>query len=224
MQHHWLSRATVLLCLLMPWPARGGPIYWQLNGEITYNPPNQQYLPYAELDRLLPVGTDTTFLITVDPTAPNLCNPESGRNDGSGDFVLPAVTVSFGGHSHTEPGFLEANTIEGYCAGFEDPVYRIRAEGDATGATGLLTIEWYPHHLGALPPTAPPPEGSWFFFGSFNPNFNGGVDCDIDVPCDFPPVDAFGEITSSSVVPEPSTFLLLASGLAAITARRRRSR
>jgi hypothetical protein len=221
MQHHWLSRATVVLCLLMPWPAASEPIYWQLNGEITYNPPNQQYLPYAELDHLLPVGTGTTFLITVDPTAPNVCG--GGNIEGSGNFVLPAVTVSFGEHSRTEPGFLEANTIEGWCAPFEFPVYRIRAEGDAGGSFGLLTIEWYPHHPGALPPTTPPPEGSSFFFGSFNPNFNGGVDCDIDMPCDFPPVDAFGVITSSSVVSEPSTFLLLASGLAAIAARRRRS-
>src|SRR5262249_42666438 len=146
--------AAVLLFLLAPWPAGAAPIYWQLNGEIVYNPPDPPAWA-VELNRLLSAGTDVTFLITVDPTAPNLCvgDPEEG-----GIFYLPAVTTSFDGHSYTGAGYLEANSIEGYCGSFENLVYRIRA-----GSVDFLTIEWYPGHLGALPPTVPPSDAGFYF-------------------------------------------------------------
>ena len=59
-----------------PWPAQAEPIYWQLDGEITYNPP---YGPYAYLNGILPVGTQVSYPITVDPMAPDQCdNPGAG--------------------------------------------------------------------------------------------------------------------------------------------------
>jgi len=215
MQHHWLGRAAVLLFLLAPWPAGAAPIYWQLNGEITYNPPNYPGFPYAELDQVLPVGTHVTYLITVDPAAPDLCGAP-----GAGLYMFPSATMSFGGHSYTGIGWIEVNNILGNCA--VDNVTRLRLPGPAA----LSTIEFYPGPGDALPLTPPPYGRLWV--GSWDPNFNGFGNCDIDVPCDFPPVDAFGDITSSAVVPaptpEPSTFVLLAFGLAVIAARRRRSR
>jgi hypothetical protein len=211
MQHR-LSRAAVFVSVvLLPLPAVASPIYWQLNGEITYNPTNPPGSPYEELDSLLPVGTQMTFLITVDPAAPDLCD-----DPGAGFYFLPGATVSFGGKSYaTAPGYswIEVNNVLANCAesGFHDALLRLFFP------FGLTTIDIAAGPGDALPTT--PPSTGGFWVGSFDPHC-----CDEDLP----PFDAFGGIDSGVVVPapvpEPSTFLLLVSGLAAIAARRRRSR
>jgi hypothetical protein len=216
MQHHWLSRAAALLCLLLPWPAAAGPIYWQLNGEITDNPPNPPGTPYAELDTLLPVGTDVTFLIAVDPAAPDLCD-----DPGAGFYYFPAATMSFGGKSYAaDPAFIEVNNILANCiaSGLHDAL--VRLDLGAAGIGPLATIEMGPFPGDALPTT---PTTGPLWVGNFSP---AAELCFYENDCVL--LDAFGEINSSAIVPaptvpEPTTFLLLASGLAAIAARRRRS-
>jgi hypothetical protein len=211
---NWLARAAVLLCLFWPWPAEAAPIYWQLNGEITYNPPNLPGLPYAELDQLLPVGTDVTFQITVDPAAPDLCD-----DPGAGFYYLPAASMSFGGNSYAGTGWMEVHNILANCAysGNDDTLLRVSLP------FGLATIEFGTFNGDALPTTPPPFARLWV--GSFDPNYNGFGDCSEDFPCDlYPPVNAFGEITSSAVVPEPSTLVLMLPPLSAIVVRHRRRR
>src|SRR5262249_19167142 len=120
----------------------------------------------------------------------------------SGDYQLPATTVSFGGNSYAASSvYLEADSPDGSCV------------ANPSGATIRLFFDSAPFTSGVINwsvgggalPTVPPSSGDISF-------------AYVDVES----VD--GEITSGTVVPEPSTFVLLASGLAAVAARRRRWR
>lgn len=211
-----LSRAVVLLSLLVPCPAVSSPIYWQLSGEITYNPPNRPGLTYADLDQLLPVGTDVSFLIAIDPAAPDLCGDGPG---GPGFYELPAATMSFGGKSYAAgSSWVEVNNVFANCgeSGFHDALFRLGFP------FGLATLDMAAGPGDTLPTTPPPIIGFWV--GSFSPYYNGLWYCSEDFPCtpEFPTVNAFGDINSSAVVPEPSTLVVMLPALSAIVVRRHR--
>lgn len=189
---HRLGCAVVLTCLLLPRAAAAAPIYWQLNGEITSSPSGNP------LEALLPVGTDVSFLIGVDPAAPDLCDAV-----GAGFYKLPSVTISFAGSTYTaSAAFLEANNPDGNCSAGAPTGMTIRTFFDlGTAPFASATLGW--SALGEALPTTPPSSGSFYIsYADRDPTVSG-------------------RITSGAVVPEPSTFLLMLPALSAILARRR---
>jgi hypothetical protein len=189
---HWLGRAAVLLCLLLPWPVEAAPIYWQLNGDVTDSPSGNP------LEPILPTGTDVNFFVTVDPALPDLCNAV-----GAGEYNLPSSALSFGGKTYAAGStFLEADNPDGSCV--PSPSGMTIRMFFNTAPFAAAVVGW--GALGEALPLVPPSSG--FFSVSY-----AGRETTVS-----------GDITSGAVVPEPSTFMLLASGLAGIAARRRRAR
>jgi hypothetical protein len=152
--------------------------------------------PDNPLEGILPVGTHVNYLVTVDPAAPDLCD-----NVGSGLYQLPATTVSFGGNSYAASSiYLEADSPDGSCL------------ASPTGATIRLFFDSAPISAGVI---------DWSAFGEALPTVPPSF-ADISFSFSGREESVTGYITSGTVVPEPSSFVLLVSGLAAIAARRRR--
>jgi PEP-CTERM motif len=156
------------------------------------------------LQQFFPVGTRVDFDLAIDTQ--DLCSaPDVGIYDikqfdvtingvtARGSGVLGVNMHGAGGCPFVEPGF-------GYIVGFFEPL-------GGEGQTELLlsTVEML---FGASPgddlPTVPP-AGPFYL----EPNFHERL--------------LSGQAGPGSVVPEPSTFLLVLGGLAATAARRRRT-
>jgi PEP-CTERM motif-containing protein len=190
-----LGPAILVASLLVSRAASAAPIEWQLNGVITSSPSGNP------LEGYLPVGTDVSFLIGVDPTAPDLCDAA-----GAGFYQLPSTTISFGGISYTASAtYLEANNPDGSCVAGVPTGMTIRTFFDfGTAPFSGATIGWFA--LGEALQTTPPSSGYfWVSYADRDPTVSG-------------------DFTSGAAVPEPSTFLLMLPALSAIVARRRRLR
>jgi hypothetical protein len=193
---HWLSRAVVVTCLLLPRTLSAAPIVWQLNGEVTDSPSGNP------LEGLLPVGTDVNFLLAVNPAAPDLCGAV-----GAGLYQLAGAQFAFSGNTYTASNsFLEADNPDGSCVPIPSGT-AIRMFFDSAPFAEAV-ISW--GGSGEALPLVPPSSADfWVAFVTQVPAVSGEVTSSAVVP-------------EPSAVPEPSTLLLMVPGLAAIAARRRR--
>jgi hypothetical protein len=183
---------VMLALLLLALPANAAIITWSIEGVITDSPPGNQF------ENILPVGTEVDFLVRVDTNAPDMCADPS-----VGFYAAPPASVSFGGSTYTSSEtFFEVNQAIGSCLAFDGVVARFIFD-QMVAPFWLGTLGWV-GPLGESLPTTPPEDGFfWFAYIGFDP-------------------EVTGRITSSEVVPEPSSLLLALSGLAAIRLRRLR--
>lgn len=189
-----LGSAIVVASLLLSGSAYAVPIQWQLKGKVASSPSGNP------LEGYLPSGTDVDFLITVDSTAPDLCDAV-----GAGFYVLPGAHVSFGGHDYAASNaFLEADNPDASCVARPTGV-TVRMFFD-TAPFAAAVITW-PRPGESLPLTAP---ARALFSMSY----------------DYPEPTVSGEVKPAvpAPVPEPAPLLLMLPALGAILARQRRPR
>lgn len=183
-------------------PASAAPIVWEFTGQVTHI---DQSTP---LDVILPVGTVVTFTATFDSAAIDLC-----PQNGTGFYILPGGRVSFGGSSYASSmNALEVNAPGGNCVAQPDApqTVALRYLGFPNAPFASATVGWTggPDIGDVMPSMFPNPSLTFFSFG---------YAC---VVC----ADIRGQITSVQAVPEPSTLLLTAAGIAALLSRARRAR
>jgi hypothetical protein len=184
-----LTQLTVTLALLLiAVPANALSITWAIEGVITDSPQGNP------LEGVFPVGTDVSYLVTIDTAAPDLCSTA-----GAGFYSAPAGSVSVGGNTYSASGvFLEVNNDAAACIGGSGVAMRLLF---GSAPFSFATLAWGIPPGEAIP-TEPPPPGAFLSFAY------AGVGADVQ-----------GRITQSEVVPEPSSLLLALSGLAALRRR-----
>jgi hypothetical protein len=189
-----------MLLLSLPVSARAATITWQFDGVTTTGAP----FPGHPLEALFPVSTPISFTIVLDTSAVDLCD-----KPGTGLYQMPPSLVTFaGGTFQSVGGGLEVNNPFGNCVAahpvteaFQSYVLRLFF---ASAPFGSASVFWSSFALGEQVPTVPP-DSAAFFLGIL-----------------FASPDITGVINDTSVVPEPSTLMLLGGGLL-LTLRRRRS-
>jgi len=197
----------------------GTLLMWEFSGDLTRVP---SLLGLAEL---YPLGTPFVLNVTFDPEAPKISGSATqGLYHALGESTLQLGDLTFlstGGYisvnCHFEIGCIPPGSnlfppVEFWLFGWSsnplNPAF--------PGLTRLSDVQVYytdPNAVNGEIPTAPP---------------QSPVGLQIDIGGGFPPITAFGgRVESIQAIqdvqaPEPGSFLLLATGLAALAVRRRR--
>ena len=215
-----LAIGVLIVCCLAVRAADASPILYLYTGTASADP---------DLQAFIPIGSPATILLTVDP-ADNLVSmggfgPPNFYPSNVGAYRFSAV-LDFAGHEYTLGGDLEIN---------EDLAGRILLPGnvdlvETTGVQGLPLVTDHPPLYGPAPwcgfticrvdnfgrsdPTSP--ALPFFPFVSIPMSF--------EIPVADPNQSPFARVTISGsnpqVVAEPSSLLLVGTGLVAVARRR----
>ena len=208
----WLVALTLTLVAA---ETQAGPITWQWTTTVSGSA-----LTLTDDPIDIPTGTPMVFHVTWDSEAENLCP----QGSSAGTYPVMAASMLFMGQTYTGASHIESNSPYGNCVG---------------GGAPLPIFRFYPL-------AAPVPNAPTFFdtsFGAYwmalyapSPATLGGLPgpltsdpypSKIDQPWGleyYRPDLHFGEtsLTDITAVPEPSTMLLVGSGMAVLAWHRRR--
>jgi hypothetical protein len=203
--------------LVLPLAAEASPITWFYSGTVgsSFN------------SALVPAGSAATVLLTVDPAA-NLVAGSPYYGPNAGQYLFSAI-INFTGRQYTLRGAYEVNwdIAVGYPLPGSVPIRYLSLSGPSLdpGATGYYDYRpalywcnacyWDWETTDRTSSAFPGPFADVFFRLYFidpdSTTIRGGL--------------PIGEVTVTASnpqpVPEPSTWLLLGTGLAAVAARRR---
>jgi hypothetical protein len=205
------------LLLLVAREARTETINLEWRGLITSY--SSYFQPY---DYLAPVGTELVIQFSYDTSTPNLCTSQlgadySGQSSYSGLYSTGPAMLTVLGRQYTNSGYAEVNSPLGNCS----------HPSPSTGADFRFPATWSP-----VAPSGTPGDLDWLISEAFLSAlgaYYGAVPGDIPgtPPTAFFPsqfshsaFSADGTLTAVPV-PEPSTLMLLGSGLALWRVRRR---
>jgi hypothetical protein len=212
-----LGLALVLGCSTI---AAASPISWQYTF-LVHGTALDLTSPHPTVT--IPNATQLTITINnFDTDTPSGC-PASTT---SGTYFIPSITIQFMGVEYSAYGGIEINTVITTCVGV------------GGGSTGLrLFLSPAPVHIdpGGTPVLwIPGAQGNWFlsvppsewlgaaYPSGLAPNNGSGGGSYFAGP--FDPQFVFESASGPTLVPEPSTWLLLGTGVVALAARRRHTK
>jgi PEP-CTERM motif len=186
-------------------PSHADVIVWHVPAQLGLPNPDSPHTEYLQLFGM-ESGQRLDFYLTIDTEAPDLCeSPDVGLY---GPFSL---TFTWNGHAGAsvpqDPFFIERSfhSFIGSCAFDPYSPMLLRA---AVGGEGI-PFNWVVMSWGGPPgddlPRTPPEFGGFSVISPLSSDWDG-------------------EIGPASIVPEPATLLLIASGLVAAATRRRSHR